>query len=131
MEVSFAKTEQILRDDIHVGIFELSVEKAALGDLDLDGSFTWQSDGTPLLMIKKTGMVVENILLGAELARLKNSEDKLSRLDAELVELVGNKPITTSGAVLWCGMFERPFAEELREDLDISEAPEPCISCSR
>lgn len=131
MEVSLAKTEQILRDEIHVGIFELSVDQAALGDLDLEGSFTWQSDGTPLLAIRKMGLIIENILLGTELTRLQNSQDKLNRFDRELVALIGDTQITIPGAVLWCGMFDRPTSDDLIEDLDISEAPEPCISCSR
>ncbi|MDA8663433.1 hypothetical protein N9L66_00535 [Porticoccaceae bacterium] len=131
MELSLVSNENSLRDDLHVGIFELAIDGAVIDSLDLDGAFTWQSDGTPLLAIRKNAVIVENVLLASEIARIQSSSPSINSYDRELVNIVGSKQILASGTVLWSGMFDKPFQNDLVDDDDLSDAPEPCISCSR
>ncbi|KZX57817.1 hypothetical protein A3709_19530 [Halioglobus sp. HI00S01] len=130
-EVQGCYTEDDLRNDLHVGIFEVIVDDASDLDVDMEGSYTWQSDGTPLLLIRKTTAVLENILLGSEIDRLRNTSEKLPRWDRDLLQAIDGKTVDAGGEVVWCGMFERPTESDLYEDIDIKEAPEPCLSCSR
>jgi len=130
-EIVGCRSEGDVRDEVHLGIFEVLVDDAACFDVDTETGYTWQSDGTPLKLIRKVMLTLENILLGTELERLRGQKGQLDRWDAELLEVIGDTEVVTGGEVVWCELYERPSEAELTRDIDIEEAPEPCLSCSR
>ena len=129
-EAMLCYSEADLCDEVHIGVFEVLVEDAANLVVAGERAYTWQSDGTPLLAIRKTTAVLENILLAAELTRLA-ARGAADRFDRELLERAQQRPVRAGGEVVWCGLFERPTEAALADDSDVRAAPEPCVSCSR
>lgn len=129
VELVGAKDEDELRDTLKVGIYEIALDDADEHlAINQDGVYTWQNDRQPLLLLRKTKHMLEQVLLTEGLHQgLKHASGAVRRESKAYLD----KITRTYGQLLWSQCYEPPLAEDLVDDIDIEDAPVACNACSR
>lgn len=117
--------ETELRDAIKIAIYVVSVFDAEhlIPDAPKD-IYTWQNDGKPLALIKKTSYLLKQILLEEGVYQDAKSGDPQASALAFKIK-------TRTGEVLHGSLYEPMQMSELLTDMDITDAPVMCNACSR
>ena len=121
--------EADLRNSFKIAIFEIQIDsfEEQLG-VELGSSYTWQNDGQPILLLRKTRYILEQILLTEGIEQgLKDARGFIRRESKDHLAMVSKK----YGRILWSMAYDAPTAEDLEEDMDIEDAPVVCNTCSR
>ena len=122
-------SEAHLRDALRIAIFEVALEDADEHLLiDKEDAYTWQNDGQPLLLLRKTKYLLEQILLTEGLTQgLKDGREWVR----EEAQAWLPRVTQTYGKVLWSQLYDAPTTEDLALDFDIEDQPVACNICSR
>lgn len=120
-------SEAEIRDRMKVGIYVIDVFN---GESELPmppkSVYTWQSDGQPIALIKKTSAMLENVLLEEGLVQEARAGDSWAQRQLFKLKLGGR-----AGEILHGSLYEPMQLSELVTDIDITDAPVMCNACSR
>ena len=119
-------SEAELRDRMKVGIYVVDVFNGE-AELPMPPSsvYTWQQDGQPIELIKKTSAMLEDVLLEEGLVQDARFGDSWAQ--RQLFKLGGNR----TGEILHGSLYEPMKLSDLVSDIDITDAPVMCNACSR
>lgn len=123
------KDEDDLRNSFKIAIFEIQLDDADSHlAISTENLYTWQNDGQPILALRKTRYLLEQILLTEGLEQgLKDSRKFVREESVRFLPKITDK----YGRILWSTAYDAPTAEDLEDDFDIEDAPVACNTCSR
>ena len=117
-ELHLVDSEEKMSENRQMAIVQIEVDDwLSLVPEKPEHTYTWQSDGKPLKAIRKAYKVLEHILLCEGLRQI---EDKA-------IEKVTKE----YGRVLHFCEYEKPNLDDLIDDLEDDDTPEPCMICSK